>query len=114
VCFDAFCAWRLSLFRRALAERELAVVLRRWRLDARAEWWFYTTVLAVEELSSEITQDTYVQHIDEAGFETRKRVRPRWYWRERQAIREADPTYRERERLRSRLRRMRARDTTGA
>jgi hypothetical protein len=60
--------------------------------------------------AEESIETQYVEAIAPDGTTTTKRIRPRWYWRERNKIKsQRDPNWRSKERERSRLKRLRAR-----
>lgn len=97
----------IARIRVELDRLEQRILRRRNRADFQAERWWWLTTLAALDASDEL-ESHCIEAIAPDGTVTSKRIRPRWYWTQVNARKRLDPTYRERERLRSRLRRQRA------
>lgn len=107
--FDAFCLVEIARIREALDLLEQRILRRRSRIDAKNERWFWLKFMAACEVEESI-ETQYIEAIAPDGTTTTKRIRPRWYWRQRGEMKRQKPEYRERERLRSKLKRQRAKE----
>lgn len=103
---ESFCLAQIARMRERLNRLEQSILRRRSSIDFRNERWFWMTMMAAIE-ADESTETRYVDAIASDGTVVKKRIRPRWYWRERSRQRQLDPEYRIKKASASRARRLR-------